>query len=73
MEQLIELLKQIQELAGAGVEALEGAAAEAGGAEGGAPAGPPEGGGGPEGGGPAGPPEGGPGGPPPEDEGMKKG
>lgn len=56
MEQLIELLRQIQELAGAGIDALEQAAG--GGGEGG------EGG---EGGGqappPAGPPEGGPAGP----------
>lgn len=36
MEQLIELLKQIQELAGVGIEALEGAG---GGGEGGAPEG----------------------------------
>jgi len=35
MEQLIELLRQIQELAGVGIEALEGAAA--GGGEGGPP------------------------------------
>jgi hypothetical protein len=54
MEQLIELLKQIQELAGVAIEALQGAAEGAGaGAEGG----PPEGGGG------GGAPEGGP---PPE-------
>jgi len=39
MEQLIELLRQIQELAGVAIEALEGATSE-----GGAP--PPEGGGG---------------------------
>ena len=56
MEQLIELLKQIQELAGVAIEALQGATAEAGGGggEGGPPpeeAGPP-----PEAGGP--PPEG---------------
>lgn len=31
MEQLIELLQQIQELAGIAIDALEGAAAEAGG------------------------------------------
>jgi multicomponent Na+:H+ antiporter subunit A len=43
MEQLIELLKQIKELAGVGVDALEGAAKKGGGeggdkpAEGGAP------------------------------------
>ena len=36
MEQLIELLLQIQDLAGAGIEALQGALE--GGAEGGAPA-----------------------------------
>lgn len=36
--QLVELLKQIQELAGVGVDALKGAAGE-----GGAPGGPPEG------------------------------
>jgi hypothetical protein len=53
MDQLIELLKQIQELAGAAIDALEGAAggggeqppAEGGGApaeSGGAPAGPAE-------------------------------
>ena len=46
MEQLIELLKQIQELAGVAIEALQGAAGGEGGggeapAEGGAP--PPEG------------------------------
>jgi hypothetical protein len=59
MEQLIELLQQIQELAGVAIDALEGAA----GGEGGAPA---EGGAPPEGGAPAeggAPPEG-----PPEDE-----
>ena len=47
MEQLIELLKQIQELAGAGIDALQQAAGGGGeGGEGGAPApeGPPEGG-----------------------------
>ena len=33
MEQLIELLQQIQELAGVGIEALEGAVAEGGGGE----------------------------------------
>jgi hypothetical protein len=49
MEQLIELLKQIQELAGVAIEALQGAAEggapEGGGAEGGPPAeeAPPEG------------------------------
>ena len=58
MEQLIELLKQIQELAGVAIEALQGAAggaaegaqeagAEGGGGGGGAPA--PEGGASPEG------------------------
>ena len=57
MEEMIELLKQIQELAGVGIDALSQAV---GGAEGeGGPAGPPEGG-------PAGPPEGGP--PPGGDE-----
>jgi hypothetical protein len=40
MEQLIELLKQIQELAGVAIEALSGAAEGGGGGE---PAGPPEG------------------------------
>lgn len=39
MDQLIELLKQIQELAGVAIDALEGAAGDAGGGE--APAGPP--------------------------------
>ena len=65
MEEMIELLKQIQELAGVGIDALTDAV---GGAEGeGGPAGPPEGG-------PEGPPEGGPPpggskpGPPPEEE-----
>ena len=53
MEQLIELLKQIQELAGVGIDALKDAG---GGAERpeGAPEGAPEGG--PEGGGEAPPP-----------------
>lgn len=51
MEQLVELLRQIQELAGVGIEALEGAAA---GAESGAEGAPPEGEGPP----PEGPPEG---------------
>jgi hypothetical protein len=55
MDQLIELLQQIQELAGMGIEALENVS---GGAEEGAPP-PPEGGGGPP---PEGPP---PEGPPP--------
>ena len=44
MQQLIELLQQIQDLAGVAIEALQGAA------EGGGEAPPPEGGGGPEGG-----------------------
>ena len=56
MEQLIELLQQIQDLAGAGIDALKGAAE---GAQEGAP--PEEGGAPPEGGPPAG-------GPPPEEE-----
>ena len=67
MEQLIELLTQIQDLAGVAIDALN----EAGGGgapEGGAPEGPPEGGapeGPPEGGVPEGPPrEGPPSGPP---------
>ena len=42
MEQLIELLRQIQELAGVAIEALSGAAEGGGGGGGeGAPAGPP--------------------------------
>ena len=47
MDQLIELLKQIQELAGVAIDALERAAGggEGGGAPEGAPAGPPPGGG----------------------------
>lgn len=53
MDQLIELLKQIQELAGVAIDALEGAASETG-----APA--------PEEGAPA--PEGEPAGPPPEEQ-----
>jgi hypothetical protein len=53
MEQLIELLQQIQDLAGVAIEALQQAG---GGAEGGAPA--PEGGGGAPAGGPEGPPPG---------------
>jgi hypothetical protein len=59
MEKLIELLQEIQDLAGAGIEALKGALGEGGGEapEGGAPEG-----GAPEGGGEA------PGGPPPGDE-----
>lgn len=48
MQQLIELLQQIQDLAGVAIEALQGAAEGGGGA-------PPEGAG-PEGGGPGGPP-----------------
>ena len=40
MEQLIELLQQIQDLAGAGIDALQGAM-EGGGGEGGAEGGPP--------------------------------
>lgn len=40
MEQLIELLEQIQELAGVAIDALQGAEAEAGGG-GAAPEGPP--------------------------------
>ena len=61
MEELIELLKQIQDLAGAGIDALESVTSGGGAPEGGGPGGP---GGAPEGGGPGGPPEGGPGGPP---------
>jgi hypothetical protein len=49
MDQLIELLKQIQELAGVAIDALEGAA---GGGGGEAPAGPP-----PEAGGEGAPPQ----------------
>lgn len=45
MDQLIELLQQIQDLAGTAIEALQGAMSDAGGEEGapaeGAPAGPP--------------------------------
>ena len=53
MEQLIQLLSQIQELAGVGIEALTQAGGDGGGA--------------PDGGAPEGPPPGGaPGGPPPE-------
>ena len=64
MEQLVELLKQIQELAGVAIDALEGAAKGAGGGEK-----PPGGGEKPPGGGEGGPPPGGPeGGPPPEKE-----
>ena len=53
MEELIELLKQIQDLAGAGIDALE-SVTSGGGAPKGEPGGPPE----------SGPPEGGPGGSP---------
>ena len=53
MEELIELLKQIQDLAGAGIDALESVTSGGGAPEGGGPGGPPEGG-------PGGPPEGGP-------------
>ena len=60
MEELIELLKQIQDLAGAGIDALESVTSGGGAPEGGEPGGP---GGAPKGG-PSGPPEGGPGGPP---------
>lgn len=56
MDELIELLQQIQDLAGVAIDALKGAG------EGGAP---PAEGGPPEGGPPAGGPEGGP---PPEEE-----
>lgn len=58
MEKLIELLQEIQDLAGAGIEALKGALGESGeeAPEGGAPEG-----GAPEGGGA-------PGGPPPGEE-----
>ena len=55
MEQLIELLQQIQELAGVGIDALTEAL---GGAGGEAPAGPPEGAPPPEEAPPAGPPVG---------------
>ena len=60
MEELIELLKQIQDLAGAGIDALESVTSGGGAPEGGGPGGP---GGAPEGGGPGGAPKGGPGGP----------
>ena len=56
MDKLIELLQQIQELAGVAVDALHGAG---GGHEGGKPGGPPHGGP-PHGGGHGGPPEGSP-------------
>ena len=55
MEELIELLKQIQDLAGAGIDALESVTSGGGAPEGGGPGGP---GGAPKGG-PGGPPEGG--------------
>jgi hypothetical protein len=62
MDQLIELLKQIQELAGVAIDALQGAsegAKEGGGGEGGPPEGAPhEGGGAPKGPPPEGPPPG---------------
>ena len=45
MDQLIELLKQIQELAGVAIDALQGAAGGGDKAPEGAPAGPPPGGG----------------------------
>lgn len=63
MEELIELLKQIQDLAGAGIDALESVTSGGGAPEGGGPGGP---GGTPKGepGGPGGAPKGGPGGPP---------
>ena len=68
MEELIELLKQIQDLAGAGIDALESVTSGGGAPEGGGPGGPggaPKGGpGGPPESGPGGSPEGGPGGPP---------
>lgn len=59
MEELIELLKQIQDLAGAGIDALESVTSG-----GGAPMGEPGGPGGTPKGEPGGSPEGGPGGPP---------
>ena len=68
MEELIELLKQIQDLAGAGIDALESVTSGGGAPEGGEPGGPggaPKGGPGGPGGPPeSGPPESGPGGPP---------
>ena len=70
MDKLIELLQQIQDLAGVAIDALKGAAGgEEGKPRGEAPpeGGPPEGaraGGAPEGGAP----RGGPGGPPPEEQ-----
>ena len=60
MEELIELLKQIQDLAGAGIDALESVTSGGGAPEGGEPGGP---GGAPKGG-PGGSPESGPGGSP---------
>lgn len=63
MEQLVELFKQIQELAGVGIDALE-QALKGGGGEGKPEGGPPSEGG-PEGGPPPGEKEGGP---PPEEE-----
>ena len=60
MEELIELLKQIQDLAGAGIDALESVTSGGGAPKGGEPGGP---GGAPKGG-PGGPPESGPGGSP---------
>ena len=60
MEELIELLKQIQDLAGAGIDALESVTSGGGAPEGGGPGGP---GGAPKSG-PGGPPESGPGGSP---------
>ena len=53
MDQLIELLQQIQDLAGAGIDALKGATEGGDKGDKGGP--PPEGGGAPDGGGP--PPE----------------
>ena len=61
MEELIELLKQIQDLAGAGIDALESVTSGGGAPKGGEPGGP---GGAPMGGEPGGPPESGPGGSP---------
>lgn len=68
MEQLIELLKQIQELAGVAIDALEGAGSPEGAEKppGGKPEGKPEGA--PGGGEGPPPPDGG--GPPPEGEGK---
>ena len=54
MKELIELLTQIQDLAGAGIDALESVTSGGGAPEGGGPGGP---GGAPKGG-PGGPPEG---------------